>query len=126
MCRKRSTNNAPDASARNECGIGIDENCGAAEVLQVEAHFGEQFCGIENGCGFHGGAFDGFGDQQPLRFDAASKDAVAEMFVHDAFVQGVLIDDFQTGVAGHYKVAVVNLEGSEFVGDDFRRGHEGG
>ncbi len=42
------------------------------------------------------------------------QNAVAKMFIQNAFVQRVLVDDFQTRVAGDNDVAVVNLDGSEF------------
>jgi len=48
------------------------------------------------------------------------------VFVHDAFVECVLVDDFQSRIAGDDEVAVVDLKGAEFVGNDFGGAADGG
>ncbi len=108
---------ANEPSAGDEDRAGVNEQRGASEVLNVEAHFCEEVCGFENCSGFDGGAFDGFGDEQSLGFDVSGEDSLAERFVHDAFVKRVLVDDFDAGITGDDDVTVVDLEGAEFVGE---------
>ena len=71
------TDDANESSAGDQDGTGVDEERGAAEVLDVEAHFSEEFGGFEDGGGFDGGTFDGFGDEQSLGFDVAGEDSLA-------------------------------------------------
>lgn len=81
---------------------------------------------FEHGGGLHCRAFDGFGDEESLGFDDTGEYFCAEVFVHDAFVECVLVDDFQSRIAGDDEVAVVDLKGAEFVGNDFGGAADGG
>lgn len=65
---------------------------------------------FEHGGGLHCRAFDGFGDEESLGFDDTGEYFCAEVFVHDAFVECVLVDDFQSRIAGDDEVAVVDLK----------------
>jgi hypothetical protein len=111
-------NDSQESTAGNEHRAGVYEESGAAKVLDTESHFGEEVGGFEYCCRFDGGAFDCFGNQELLRFDRTSQNSLTQRFVHNSFVQSMLINDFNTGITGDDNIAVVNLECSKFVGYD--------
>lgn len=110
---------AYDATAGDKSRERVQQQGCATEFLNIEAHLCHEFRVFKDGGRLNCSAFDGFGDEQSLGFDDTCENFSAEVFVHDAFVQRVLVDDFESGVAGDDKVAVVDLEGAEFVSDDF-------
>lgn len=69
---------ADESAAGDENGAGVDQQGGASEVLDVEAHFGEEVGGFEHRGGFDGGTFDGFWNEQSLGFDLSGEDSLAE------------------------------------------------
>ena len=57
-----------------------------------------------------GGSVHGLGHEQPLRFQLAGEDLLAELLVQNPLVQGVLVDDDHALVVLGDQVAVVNLK----------------
>ncbi len=105
---------ANEIASRNQRRMRHEQNRRPAELLQFETDLLQQIERLQQRHAFGRGAFDGFRNQQPLTLHASGQNAVAKMFIQNAFVQRVLVDDFQTRVAGDNDVAVVNLDGSEF------------
>lgn len=56
------------------------------------------------------GDVEGFGDEAALAGEAALGELLIKLFVNDAFVEGVLVDDYEALFGLSNEVSVVNLE----------------
>ncbi len=90
---------------------------------------GQDLAILEHGGRLAGGQVDRLGDQQPLAFDRAGEDPLAERLVQDPLMEGVLVDDFEPLVRLGDEIAVVDLQrlrrsarGGRFVRSSGRRG----
>ena len=72
------------------------------------------------------GSGEGERKEQTLAFQRAARDSGEQVFVEDAFVERVLIDDDQAIVAFDNEVAVVKLDGGDDGGRGLERGGIGG
>ena len=88
----------------NGDGIGTDGGGFDAEPRQQRLNLFEQFLLPAVGG-------DRKRDEKPLAFQGAARQPRQQVFVHDAFVQRVLVDDDQAVLALGDEIAVVKLNG---------------
>ncbi len=117
-------------------GITGDQQRVAPKFFNAEPEAVEHVSVVQQKGRLFGAHFEGQRNQQFLCFHRLREDPFAEVLVHDAFVQGVLIDDGQRAFDLDHDVTVQNLNRSqvgcrdvgEFVGRplDFRNDQVGG
>ena len=102
-------------------GITGDQQRVATKFFDTQTEAVEHFGVIQQERRLFAAHFESQRDEQLLGFDRLRKDAFAEVFVHDAFVQRVLIDDGQRAFVLDDDVAVQNLNRSQVRGRDVRK-----
>ncbi len=97
-----------------EAGEGGDGDGVGAEGARFDAEFFQQRLDLLEEGELARGGFDDFGDKEVLGFEGAALHAGEKLLVHDALVEGVLVDDDQAVGGFGDEVAVVELHGGEF------------
>jgi len=90
--------------------VGVQGDCFTTEGIDFETDFGKHIAILERSGSLRCGHLHGSGNQQSLSLDRLGKYFRFDLFVHNAFVQRMLIDDYHACFVFRNQIAIMDLE----------------